>query len=144
VAEKKIRPERTMEIPESDCCATVSTVPSGRMGFYRTIPDTSCLANFLCSFGAIQSRIVNLYSTEISEEPLTRHPGLDYQGFAAFCVCLNRPESARKTSNSIRLRHQIWPKIGLRITSFLPPATSPATAKTRKVPAQHLQVPPKQ
>jgi hypothetical protein len=35
--------------------ATVSAVPSGRMGFYWTFPDTSCLANFLCSFGAMGS-----------------------------------------------------------------------------------------
>jgi hypothetical protein len=35
--------------------AILSTVPPGRMGFYRRIPDTSCLANLLCSFGANHS-----------------------------------------------------------------------------------------
>jgi hypothetical protein len=46
--------EKDDGIPALDCGATVSTVPLGRMGFYRTIPDTSCLAYFLRSFGASQ------------------------------------------------------------------------------------------
>lgn len=46
MVEKKIRPKRTMEIPESVFRANISTVPPGRIKFCGTIPDTPCLANF--------------------------------------------------------------------------------------------------
>ena len=58
---------------------------------------------------------------------LRPHPGLDYQGFAAFCVCLNHRESARKLANSIRLgryhdafavtrsRFVVWLPISMKI-----------------------------
>jgi hypothetical protein len=49
MVERRIRPERTMDIPKSVFCANVSTVPPDRIDFYWPIPDTSCLANFQLS-----------------------------------------------------------------------------------------------